>query len=109
MQQPEKIGQVISDQIQNFSTAFDSKLKTSDDKISKIFDEIAIMNNKMNQLTQRMQMFDKTTVSKDNLKLYSTGQAAVFANMEETIDEKYKLLKEDLHTAHVEWNVDKNK
>ena len=44
-------------------------------------------------------MFEKTTVSKDHLKLYSTGQASVFSAMEETIDNKYKEMQDNLHKA----------
>ena len=109
MRDPKQIGQVVSDNIQNFRGSFESKLKQNEDKISKQFDEITILNNKLNQALQRIQMFDKTSVSKDHLKIYSTGQAAVFSKMEETIDNKYKQMQENLKNATIEWSVDKNK
>ena len=71
MRDPEALGQVISDQVQNFRTVFDSKVKSNEEKISITFDELSITKNIMNQLTQRMSMFEKTTVSKDDLKVYS--------------------------------------
>ena len=82
MRDPEALGQVISDQVQNFRTVFESKVKSNEDKVSKIYDELSITKNIMNQLTQRMSMFEKTTVSKDDLKVYSTRQTAVLAKME---------------------------
>ena len=82
MRDPEALGQVISDQVQNFRTVFESKVKSNEEKVSKIYDELSITKNIMNQLTQRMSMFEKTTVSKDDLKVYSTRQTAVLAKME---------------------------
>ena len=54
-------------------------------------------------------MFEKTSVTKDDLKVYDTKKTAVLSKMEESIDEKFKALKEQLHLAEVEWSVDKNK
>ena len=99
MRDPEALGQVISDQVQNFRTVFDSKVKSNEEKISKTFDELSITKNIMNALTQRMSMFEKTTVSKDDLKVYSNQNKAVLAKLEETIDEKIQTVKDQLHLA----------
>ena len=99
MRDPEALGQVISDQVQNFRTVFDSKVKSNEEKISKTFDELSITKNIMNALTQRMSMFEKTTVSKDDLKVYSNQNKAVLAKLEETIDEKIQAVKDQLHLA----------
>ena len=99
MRDPEALGQVISDQVQNFRTVFDSKVKSNEEKISKTFDELSITKNIMNALTQRMSMFEKTTVSKDDLKVYSNQNKTVLAKLEETIDEKIQAVKDQLHLA----------
>ena len=49
LSKPEEINSIIADQVLTFKNVFDARVKTNEQKVSQVLDEMTILSNKLNQ------------------------------------------------------------